>query len=328
MFPMKKALNVVINGSAGNIAYSLLPLLCNGLVFGPDVQINLKLLEIPAAANRLQGTIMELNDGSYQNLQSVQMHLNAKEAIKDSDVCIFIASTPHKKGMERSDLLKQNLKIYKTLAQDINRYASSDCKVVVVANPVNSLTTIMAKYAPRIPYQNFTCLSRLDHNRGKGFIAKKCGAKATDVNNLIIWGNHSDTQYADTSSVTVKGVRVQRLIDSKWLKKDFVNLVAGRWKQIVEKRGCTSIMSPANAVKDHLHDWFLGTPKNSCVSMGVISDGSFGVPKGMCFSMPVKTKNFNYEILGDLKLDEFTKDKIQKSIKEIDYELNSVGFKL
>ena len=325
---ISKQLNVVINGAAGQIAYSLIPVLCNGTVFGPNVNINLNLLEIPKAAKKLTGTIMEIKDSAFSNLNSVKMSLSPRDGLKDADVCIFIASYPHKEGMERFDLLRKNVKIYKQVALDLNRYAHRDCKVVLVANPVNSLATIMAKFAPRIPIKNFTALSRLDYNRGRYQIAEKCSTNVENVNNLIIWGNHSDTQFADTSRVTINGFAVEKIIDPVWLKTDFVKLVAHRWKEIVSSRGVTSIMSPANAIKDHLKDWYFGNPKNESVSMGVISDGRFfGIPKGMCFSMPVKPKNFNYEVMNH-NLSPYTKEKIRISVKEIEDELKSVGFKL
>lgn len=324
----KKTLNVVINGAAGRIAYALAPLFCNGIIFGPDVQVNLKLLEIPSAAKRLRGTIMEIKDSGFPNLSTVRMALTTKDGLKDADVCVFIASYPHKEGMERVDLLKKNIKIYKDIAIDLNRYARENCKVVVVANPVNSLTSVMARYAPRIPYKNFTGLSRLDYNRGRNLIAEKCHTGVDNVNNLIIWGNHSDTQYADTSRVTINGFQVDQIVEPSWLQKDFVQAVAMRWKEIVRSRGVTSIMSPANAIKDHLHDWYFGPGRNENVSMGVISDGRcYGVPKGMCFSMPVVTKDFNYEV-ARMQVSEYSKKKIQISVNEILQELNSIGFKL
>lgn len=322
-----KAFNVVINGAAGQIAYALIPLFCNGLIFGPDVRINLKLLEIPRAAKKLTGTIMEIKDGAFPNLNSVKMSLSSKDGLKDADVCVFIASYPHKEGMERVDLLRENAKIYKQIALDLNRYAHRNCKIVVVANPVNSLTSIMARYAPRIPKKNFTALSRLDYNRGRNLIAEKCSTNVENVNNLIIWGNHSDTQFADTSRVTINGYGVDQIIDKNWLRKDFVKKVAHRWKEIVSSRGVTSIMSPANAIKDHLKDWYFGSGKNESISMGVISDGHYGIPKGMCFSMPVLPRGFDYSFV-DYKINNFTKEKIKISVKEIEEELKSIGFKL
>ena len=325
MTSTSKALNVVINGAAGQIAYALIPLLCNGQIFGPDVMVNLKLLEIPKAAKKLNGTIMEIKDCAFSNLGNVRLSLSQQEGLRDADVCIFIASHRHKKGMERSDLLRKNALIYKQAAIDLNRYAHKNCKVVVVANPVNSLTTLMARYAPRISYKNFTALSRLDYNRGRNLIAEKCSTNVENVNNLIIWGNHSDTQFADTSHVTINGYGVDQIIDKQWLKEDFVKKVAMRWKEIVSSRGVTSIMSPANAIKDHLKDWFFGCGKNESISMGVISDGNhYEVPKGMWFSMPVKPKGFNYDVVN-YKLDSFESEKIKRSVKEIEKEIHSIG---
>lgn len=322
-----KTLNVCINGGAGRIAYSLIPLFGNGLVFGPKARVNLNLIESMNVIDSLTGTVLEIQDSAFQHMTNCHMNVSSKHALTDADVCIFIASAPHTKGMERNDLLKANLQIYKNLALNINRYASKNCKIVMVANPVNSLTSIVSQFAPRIPTENFTALSRLDYNRARGIIAKKCGVNPRNVKNLTIWGNHADTMFADASRVIINGVSIKDILDSRWIKKDFVDYVACRWKQIVDTRGVTSIMSPASAIKDHIRDWYLGTEEDNTVSMGVISDGKhYGVPKGMCFSLPCKTKNFQYEVC-DYAVGNFTQNKIKLSIDEIKKEVESVGFK-
>jgi malate dehydrogenase len=318
-----KVLNVVINGASGNIAYALLPLICNGIVFGPDTKINLRLLDLESQKSRLTGTLMEIEDGAYEHVSDVKMFFDPKEAIIGADFCIFIASYPHFPGMERKDLIKKNAEIYKNIGEIMNIYASKDCKTLVVANPVNALTTILAKNAPNIPAKNFTGLSRLDHNRAKYLLAKTCDVTMDKIKNIIVWGNHSDTQYPDLSHAKIDDKLVSEILKDKidWMHTDYVDYCVNRWKKIVEMRGVTSIMSPANAIKDHIRNWYLGTDAGHYVSMAVISDGKkYGVPEGMCFSMPVECDNWDMNI-PVFDLDEFTMNKLKTSIEEIAEEL-------
>jgi malate dehydrogenase len=237
----KQTINVAINGASGNIAYSLIPLFCNGTVFGPNVKINLRLLDIPMAESKLRGTMMEVEDGAYKLLEDVSVHFDVKKGLKDVDCCVFIASYPHYSGMERSHLLKKNVEIYSQIGQTMNEVADPDCKVVVVANPVNSLTTILAKHAPKIPAKNFTGLSRLDHNRAKWLLAKTCNAELNQIRDLVVWGNHSDTQYPDVSHVKVGRTHIKEILGDKeeWLHTDYVKYCVSRWKKVFDARGVT-----------------------------------------------------------------------------------------
>lgn len=241
-----KTINVAINGSAGNIAYSLIPLLCNGLVFGQNTKISLRLLELPSQQHKLEGTVMEIEDGAYPLLEDVQMFFNNKEGLKNADVFISVASHPHYPGMERNHLLKKNVEIYREIGESLNSFASKDCKVVVVGNPVNSLTTVLSRFAPNIPDKNFTGLSRLDHNRAKYLLAKTCGVTMDQIKDLVVWGNHSDTQYPDVSQAKIGDQLITDILKagkdrkgSDWLHGEYVDYCVNRWKKIVEARGIT-----------------------------------------------------------------------------------------
>lgn len=274
---------------------------------------------------------MEIEDGAYPLLEDIKISTNYKDAFTDCDIAILIGSYPHRPGMERNELLQKNAEIFKEIGQTLNQYASKNVKVVVVANPVNSLTTILAKHAPKIPAKNFSGLSRLDYNRAKFIIAKKCNVKVDHVKNLIVWGNHSDTQYPDTFHCNVDGKPILEVLTGQedWLHKDYVELVANRWKQICDNLGGTSVMGPANAIKDHLRDWIVGTKADDMVSMAVMTDGTvYGIPKGVCFSLPFQSKNGEYKIVDNLVLDGFDKNKLEVSYQEIVKELNGIGFKI
>ena len=269
---------------------------------------------------------MEIEDGAYPLLDDIKMSLNSKDGLRNADVAVFIASYPHRPGMERSELLAKNSEIFKELGESVNSVASKDCKIIVVANPVNSLTTLLSSYAPDIPKENFTGLSRLDHNRAKFLMSKISYSTVDKVKKLIVWGNHSDTQYPDSENVTIAGVPVQNILkhEDEYLHTTYPDTIIKRWKKVVETRGITSIMSPANAIKDHLRDWYLGTEPDDYVSMAVIpGENNYGIPNNMCFSLPVVCSDFKYNIVKDIKLDDFHKKKILASIEEIRKELST-----
>lgn len=237
----KNCLNVTITGAAGRIAFELAPLLCNGLAFGNKQKFCLNLFDIPEAQTRLMGVAMEIEDGAFPLVENIKVTTNAKDAFAECDVGIMIASYPHRPGMERRELLTKNAELFSEIGGYLNSVASRDVRVVVVANPVNSLVTLLAHYADKIPSKNFTGLSRLDYNRAKFTIAKKCNTSVDKVKKLIVWGNHSDTQYPDTEFCLVDGKPIKEVLvgQEEWLHKEYVELIATRWKKIVQHMGTT-----------------------------------------------------------------------------------------
>ncbi|KAL4511638.1 hypothetical protein ABPG72_012483 [Tetrahymena utriculariae] len=310
-------INVCVTGAAGQIGYAFLPLLLTGQCFG-DKKINLRLLDVPQAESILQGVELELQDGAYPLLKSIKTGSDETALFKDVDVAVFIGGFPRKPGMERKDLLTINGNIFKKQGQALNTVAKKNCKSLVVANPANTNCLILAETAKSIPKQNFSALTRLDHNRAISQIALKAGCSITDVKNVIIWGNHSTTQYPDVNHGTVLGKRIRQFInDEAYLNNAFIERVQKRGGEVLAARKNSSVMSAANAVKDHLHDWYFGTKAGEFVSMGVYSDGSYGIPNGLIFSYPVTCANFNYQIVQGLHLDEFSKEKIRITTEEL-----------
>lgn len=242
-FVKKNVLNITITGGAGRIAFELLPLLCNGVVFGPDQKIAINLYDVPQAIHRMKGVAMETEDGAYPLLEGIRLSTNSKEAFTDCDVGICIASYPHLPGMERRHLLEKNAEIFRDIGENINNVAAKDCRVVVVANPVNSLTTILAHAANKLPKENFTGLSRLDYNRAKYMIAKRCNTTVDKVTDLIVWGNHSDTQYPDTFHCKIDGKPIKEVLlgqgEEDFLHNEYVHTIVNRWKAIVDHMGTT-----------------------------------------------------------------------------------------
>lgn len=323
----KDAVRVVITGAAGQIAYSLILQIANGDVFGKDQPVILHLLDITPMMGVLQGVVMEIDDMSLSLVKGVVPTDSEEVAFKDVDVALFVGAMPRKEGMERKDLLNANVKIFKAQGTALDKYAKKTVKCVVVGNPANTNCYILAHYAPSIPRENFSCLTRLDHNRAKGQIAHRVKVSPDAVKNVIIWGNHSSTQFPDVRSATVnvngKDTPVYEAVnDENWLKNDFVSTVQKRGAAVIAARKLSSAMSAAKAICDHTHDWWLGTKDNEWVSMGVISDGSYGIEKGLVFSYPVQVKNGQYTIVQGLKFDDWSQDLINKTQKELVEEKN------
>ncbi|KAM3137550.1 hypothetical protein pb186bvf_010340 [Paramecium bursaria] len=313
-------MNICITGAAGQIAYSFIPLLLSGQVF-KDVKINLRLLDIPALEQALKGLEMELEDSLFQNLQSVQSGSDPSILFKDADLVIFLGGYPMKQGMERKDLLQINANIFKQQGEILNQVANKNVKCLVIANPANTNCYILSKYAPNIPKQNFTCLTRLDQNRAYAQIAKQHNVDIQKIDKIIIWGNHSTTQYPGLEGATVDGQKV--LLDQEQ-SKQFIHLIQNRGGAILKARNNSSVLSAAQAVKDHLSDWYFGS--NKIVSMGVISDGQYGIQQGICSSFPIKCNgNFEYNIDQTFNIDEQGKLLIDLSIKELLEEINESG---
>lgn len=314
----RKVLNVCVTGAAGQIGYAFIPLLLTGQVFGPNTLINLRLLDIPQAEEILKGVALEIEDGAYSLLNGVTVGSDPKSLFKDIDVGVFIGGFPRKPGMERKDLLQTNGKIFSTQGAALNEVANPNVKCVVVANPANTNCLILQSNSSKINPKNFTCLTRLDHNRALAQLAMRAGAHIGDVRNIIIWGNHSTTQYPDVNHGTILGKKIREIIkDQDYLNKDFISRVQKRGGEVLQARKNSSVFSAANAVKDHLHDWYFGTRPGEFVSMGVISNGEYGVPKGLCFSYPVTCKNFDWEIVSGLQIDQFSQEKLNITIDEL-----------
>ncbi|XP_029648735.1 malate dehydrogenase, cytoplasmic [Octopus sinensis] len=320
---MSDPIKVLVTGAAGQIAYSLLFNVAKGNIFGPDTPISLVLLDIQPMMPVLEGVVMELKDCALPLLKEITSTADTDVGFKDIDVALLVGAMPRREGMERKDLLASNVKIFKSQGQALDKYAKKSVKVVVVGNPANTNALICMKYAPSIPPQNFSALTRLDQNRAQYQIANKCGVSAHDVHNVIIWGNHSSTQYPDISHATVKlssGTKSVKdaVKDDKYLKNDFLKCVQERGAAVIKARKLSSAMSAAKAICDHVHDWWHGVPKGNYVSMAVCSDGSYGIEKGLMFSFPVTThSDHTYEIVKDLAIDDFSRSKLDITLKEL-----------
>lgn len=316
-----KTLKVCVTGAAGQIGYAFIPLLLTGQVFGPNVRIDLRLLDIPQAEGILKGVIMEIEDGAYPLLERVSSGSDPKILFQDIDVGVFIGGFPRKPGMERKDLLQINGKIFKEQGEALNNVANPNVKCIVVANPANTNCLLLSTYASKINPKNFSALTRLDHNRAMAQIANKTGSHSNDVKNVIIWGNHSTTQYPDVNHGTVNGVPIRDAVkDDQYLNTAFVEKVQKRGGEVLEARKMSSVFSAANAAKDHLRDWHHGTKQGEWTSMAVVSDGSYNVPKGLVFSFPVVCHDFDYHIVQGLKIDEFSQNKFNLTTEELSQE--------
>lgn len=320
---MAEPLHVLITGAAGQIAYSLLYSVAKGDVFGPNQPICLTLLDIEAMMGVMSGVVMELTDCALPLLKSVTPTSDIATAFKDIDVAILVGAMPRREGMERKDLLKANVRIFKQQGEALSQYAKKTVKVVVVGNPANTNAFICKMYAKGIPPENFTCLTRLDQNRAQSQVANRVGVSAQDVRNIIIWGNHSSTQFPDVSHAVVKvggnDVKVPEAVkDDAWLKGDFISCVQKRGAAVIAARKLSSAMSAAKAICDHLHDWWFGTKEGQWVSMGVPSDGSYGIEAGLVYSFPIQIKpDHTYTIVQGLSIDDFARSKLDATKQEL-----------
>ncbi|CAH2069715.1 unnamed protein product [Thlaspi arvense] len=297
-------------------------MIAKGIMLGPDQPMILHLLDIEPASKSLEAVKMELQDSAFPLLQGVIATTNADEACKDVNIAILIGGFARKEGMERKDVMSKNAVIYKAQASALERYASDDCKVLVVANPANTNALILKEFAPSIPEENITCLTRLDHNRAQARLAEKLSVPVSSVKNVIVWGNHSSTQYPDTNHATVSTKTgdkpVKELVaDQEWLKNEFIEEVQERGAAIIRARRLSSALSAASAACDHIHDWFIGTPKGNWVSMGVCSDGSYGIPPGLVYSFPVICEKGSWKIVQGLSIDGFSREKMDDSAREL-----------
>ncbi|XP_063299833.1 malate dehydrogenase, cytoplasmic [Pelobates fuscus] len=320
---MPDTIKVLVTGAAGQIAYSLLYSVAKGDVFGTDQPISLCLLDIAPMMGVLGGVVMELQDCALPHLKEVIATDKEDVAFKDVDVAILVGSMPRREGMERKDLLKANVKIFKSQGAALDKYAKKTAKVIVVGNPANTNCLTALKSAPSIPKENFSCLTRLDHNRAIAQIALKLNVAPSDVKNVIIWGNHSSTQYPDASHATVhvggKDISAFEAVkDDSWLKGDFLKTVQQRGASVIQARKLSSAMSAAKAICDHVRDIWFGTPEGQFVSMGVISDGNgYGVANDLLYSFPVTIKDKTWKIVEGLKIDDFSREKMDLTAKEL-----------
>lgn len=321
---MKAPARVTVTGAAGQISYSLLFRIAAGDMLGKDQPVILQLLEITPALEALKGVSMELQDCAFPLLQGIVQSDDPAVAFKDVDYCLLVGARPRGPGMERKDLLEANAKIFSVQGKAINDHASRSVKVIVVGNPANTNALIAYRNAPDLKAGQFTAMTRLDHNRAVAQLAQKTGKHTTDVDSMIIWGNHSSTQYPDIHHCKVAGTAATTLTDKDWMVKEFIPTVQQRGAAIIKARGLSSAASAANAAIEHMRDWALGT-NGKIVSMAIPSDGSYGIAKGLVYSYPVTCANGNYTIVQNLPVSDFSRDLMQKTEKELSEERDAVS---
>merc|ERR1711971_1397267 len=311
----KAPLRIVVTGAAGQIAYSLLYQVASGYVFGEDQPLILHLLDIPVAMGALGGVVMELQDCALPLIRDVVATDDPNVAFKDVDAAFLVGAMPRKEGMERKDLLALNVKIFKVQGQALDQFAKKTCKILVVGNPANTNALICSHYAPSIPKENFSAMTRLDQNRAAAQLAAKLNQPISAIRKVTIWGNHSSTQFPDASQATSNKVAIS--LDQTWLETEFVPTVQKRGAAVIAARKLSSAMSAAKAASDHMKSWFSSTPEEDWVSMGVFSDGSYDTPVGVMFSFPITIKDGKWSIVQGLQLSDFAKEKLSLTGKEL-----------
>jgi malate dehydrogenase len=307
---MKSPVRVTITGAAGQIGYQLAFRIASGQMLGSDQPVILQLLEITPALDALKGVEMELDDCAFDTLAGIVATDDANVAFKDSDYALLVGARPRGPGMERKDLLEANAAIFSVQGKAINDQASKDIRILVVGNPANTNALIASSNAPDIDPANFTAMTRLDHNRAIAQLAAKTDSHVSDVRCMTIWGNHSATQYPDINHASVGGKKAAGLVDQGWLQDEFIPVVQQRGAAIIKARGASSAASAASAAIDHMHDWALGTPADDWVSMAIPSDGSYGIEPGVIYSYPVRCSGGKYEIVQDLEIDTFSRERM------------------
>ena len=320
----KKPVRIAVTGAAGQIGYQLIFRIAAGDMLGPKQPVILQLLEVTPALPALGGVVMELNDCAFPLLAGIVATDDAEVAFKDADFALLVGARPRGPGMERKDLLLENAKIFSAQGKALNKTAKKNIKVLVVGNPANTNALIAASNAPRIPKKNFTAMMRLDHNRALSQLAVKTGSHVTDIKRMAIWGNHSSTQYPDINACTVKGKAAVKLVDENWFKNDFIPTVQQRGAAVIKARGLSSAASAASAAIDHMRDWALGTPKGSWVSMGVASDGSYGIKPGIVYGFPVTCSKGQWKIVKGLKVGAFSQERMRATETELREEREGV----
>ena len=322
----KPAVRVAVTGAAGQIGYSILFRIASGEMLGKDQPVILQLLEIPddKAQAALRGVMMELDDCAFPLLAGMSAASDAKVAFKDAEIAILVGARPRTKGMERKDLLEANGAIFTVQGKALNEVANRGVKVLVVGNPANTNAYIAMKSAPRLPRENFTAMLRLDHNRSLSQLAAKTGKSVDSIEKMIVWGNHSPTMYPDYRFATIGGQPAPKVVnDETWYRETFMPTVGKRGAAIIEARGLSSAASAANAAIDHMRDWVMGT-NGKWITMGIASDGSYGIPDGTMYGFPVTCVGGKYQMVKGLEIDEFSRGKMDATLKELMEERDGV----
>lgn len=322
---MKSPVRVAVTGAAGQIGYSLLFRIASGEMLGKDQPVILQLLEITPALNALKGVVMELDDCAFPLLAGVVQSDDPEVAFKDADIALLVGARPRSKGMERKDLLEANGAIFTVQGAALNKVASRDVKVLVVGNPANTNAYIAMKSAPDLPSKNFTAMLRLDHNRALSQLASKTGKSVDSIEQLIVWGNHSPTMYPDYRFATIGGDEAPSAVnDQDWYENTFISTVGKRGAAIIEARGLSSAASAASAAIDHVRDWVNGT-NGKWTTMGVPSDGSYGIPEGVIYGFPTTCSDGEYSIVTGLDIDEFSRKQMDKTLQELEEERAAIN---
>ena len=323
---MKQPLRVAVTGAAGNISYAMLFRIASGEMLGKDQPVILQLLEITPALDALKGVVMELEDCAFPLLAGIVQTDDATVAFKDVDYALLVGSRPRGPGMERKDLLEANAAIFSAQGKALNDVASRDVKVLVVGNPANTNALIAQRNAPDLDPRNFTAMTRLDHNRAMAQLAEKTDSTVNDIKNMTIWGNHSSTQYPDLTSATVNGKPALDLVDRDWYENTYIPEVQQRGAAIIKARGASSAASAANAAIAHMRTWALGSDENDWVSMGVYSNGEYGIAEGLIYSFPVTCKNGDWSIVDGVDVSsDFSKEKMAATEQELSEERDAVA---
>ncbi|MGO4301340.1 malate dehydrogenase [Leifsonia sp. RAF41] len=314
---------VTVTGAGGQIGYALLFRIASGQLLGRDTPVRLRLLEIPAGVRSAEGTALELEDGAFPLLHGLQVTDDARAAFDGVNVALLLGARPRGPGMERSDLLEANGAIFGPQGEAINAGAADDVRTLVVGNPANTNALIASAHAPDVPRERFTAMTRLDHNRAVAQLARHLRVRVRSIDGVIVWGNHSASQYPDLTHATVDGRPATELVDERWLADDYIPRVAKRGAEIIEVRGSSSAASAASAAIDHVHDWVNGTA-DRWTSAAVVSDGSYGVPEGLVSSFPVRSADGEWRIVPDLAIDAFSRERIDASVAELVAERDAV----
>ena len=316
---------VAVTGAAGQIGYSLLFRIASGALLGPDTPVILQLLEITPALGALDGVAMELDDCAFPLLAGIVKTDDANVAFGDADIALLVGSRPRTAGMERGDLLSANGAIFTAQGKALSDSASRDVKVLVVGNPANTNSLIAMNNAPDLDPRQFTAMTRLDHNRALSLLGQKTQQPVTAIRRMTIWGNHSSTQYPDISQTTIAGSAAKGVIDNGWYQQEFIPQVQQRGAAVIKARGSSSAASAANAALNHMRDWALGTPADDWVSMGIYSDGSYGIAKGLIYSFPVRCAGGAFEIVQGLDIDAFSRERMTATEAELIEERDAVA---
>ena len=323
---MTEPARIAVTGAAGHIGYALSFRIAAGDMLGSDQPVILQLLEIPPAMDALRGVVMELRDCAFPLMDDIVATADPEEAFADADYCLLVGAKPRGKGMERSDLLAENGKIFAPQGRAINDHASRDVRILVVGNPANTNCLIAASNAPDLDRSQFTSMTRLDHNRALSQLSAKTGRHVREIRKMTVWGNHSSTQYPDLSHCDVDGTPATELVDETWIAEEFIPTVQKRGGAIIEARGASSAASAASAAIDHVRSWALGTPPAEVdwVSMAVPSDGSYGIEEGVVYSFPCTCDDGSYEIVQGLEIDDFSRERMDATDRELREERSAV----